>query len=72
MRAAVLLDDRLGKAVHRAVLGLAVMGCPAPDAHLPVRDLDQIRTFLTSPGSVAIVDLPWMPIFLGICFLIHP
>jgi ATP-binding cassette subfamily C protein PrsD len=37
-----------------------------------VRDLDQIRTFLTGAGPVAIVDLPWIPVFLAICFLIHP
>ena len=37
-----------------------------------MRDLDQIRAFLTGPGPIAIVDLPWMPIFLAICFLIHP
>ena len=37
-----------------------------------MRDLDQIRTFLTSAGPIAIVDLPWMPVFLAICFLIHP
>jgi ABC-type protease/lipase transport system fused ATPase/permease subunit len=37
-----------------------------------LRDLDQIRTFLTGPGPTAIVDLPWAPVFLAICFLIHP
>jgi ABC-type protease/lipase transport system fused ATPase/permease subunit len=37
-----------------------------------VRDLDQIRSFLTSSGPIAIVDLPWIPIFLLICFLLHP
>jgi PrtD family type I secretion system ABC transporter len=38
----------------------------------PVRDLDQIRGFLTGAGPIAIVDLPWVPVFLLICFLIHP
>jgi ATP-binding cassette subfamily C protein len=37
-----------------------------------VRDLDQIRSFLTSSGPIAIVDLPWIPVFLLICFLLHP
>ena len=23
-------------------------------------------------GPVAIIDLPWIPLFLAICFLIHP
>ena len=32
----------------------------------------QIRGFLTGAGPIAIVDLPWVPVFLTICFLIHP
>ena len=50
---------------------LALRTRQAGEAHQPVRDLDQIRAFLTSPGPIAIVDLPWMPVFLSICFL-HP
>ena len=26
----------------------------------------------TGAGPTAIVDLPWIPVFLTICFLIHP
>jgi ATP-binding cassette subfamily C protein len=40
--------------------------------HQPVRDLDQIRAFLTGSGPIAILDLPWVPFFLAICFIIHP
>jgi ATP-binding cassette subfamily C protein len=72
VRAAVQLDRHLGTSVHAAVLRLAISSRNAGDAHQPVRDLDQIRTFLTSAGPIAIVDLPWMPLFLAICFLIHP
>jgi len=46
---------------------------PAPsEGPQPVRDLDQIRAFLTGAGPIAIVDLPWLPVFLLICSLIHP
>ncbi|TCK19819.1 ATP-binding protein PrsD [Ancylobacter aquaticus] len=38
----------------------------------PVRDLDQIRQFLSGQGPVAIFDLPWMPLYLGVLFLFHP
>ena len=37
----------------------------------PLRDLDQVRSFLASGGPTALFDLPWMPIYLGICFLFH-
>jgi PrtD family type I secretion system ABC transporter len=72
VRSARLLDRHLGTVVHNAVVRLAIWSRQAGDAGQPVRDLDQIRGFLTSPGPIAIVDLPWMPAFLAICFLIHP
>jgi PrtD family type I secretion system ABC transporter len=72
VRIASLLDLRLDMSVHDAVIRLTNRGCSASEAHQPVRDLDQIRTFLTGPAPIAIIDLPWMPIFLAICFLIHP
>src|SRR5437016_3177658 len=72
VRIASLLDVRLGTTVHDAVIRLAIQNRSAAEAHQPLRDLDQIRTFLTSPGPIAIVDLPWAPVFLAICFLIHP
>jgi len=71
VRSARLLDRRLGTVVHDAVMQLAVRRLPG-DPQQPVRDLDQIRSFLTSAGPMAIVDLPWVPVFLIICFLIHP
>jgi PrtD family type I secretion system ABC transporter len=72
VRIASLLDLRLDTSVHDAVIRLANQNRSAAEAHQPVRDLDQIRTFLTGPGPTAIVDLPWAPIFLAICALIHP
>ena len=70
VRAAALLDRRLATSVHAAVVQFARARSHPGDAQ-PVRDLDQIRSFLTSAGPVAIVDLPWVPAFLLICFLIH-
>jgi len=72
VRAATLLDQRLETTVHAAVVRIATRSVNARDALQPVRDLDQIRTFLTGTGPIAVVDLPWMPVFLAICFLLHP
>jgi ATP-binding cassette subfamily C protein len=54
------------------MIRLANQNRSAAEAHQPLRDLDQIRAFLTSPGPTAIVDLPWAPVFQAICALIHP
>jgi ABC-type protease/lipase transport system fused ATPase/permease subunit len=72
IRAAALLDQHLALTVHRAVIHLAIASRHPGEGPQPVRDLDQIRAFLTGAGPIAIVDLPWIPVFLFICFLIHP
>ena len=72
VRSAAVLDQRLALAVHSAVIRLSVASRHPGDGPQPVRDLDAIRGFLTGAGPIAIVDLPWVPMFLAICFLIHP
>ena len=44
----------------------------AGDGLQPLRDLDQVRGFLSGAGPAALFDLPWMPLYLAICFLFHP
>jgi len=41
------------------------------DAGQPVRDLDLLRNFLASPAPMAILDLPWMLLFMGVLFVFH-
>jgi ATP-binding cassette subfamily C protein len=72
VRAAALLDQRLANTAHGAVIRLAIASRHPGGGSQPVRDLDQIRTFLMSAGPIAILDMPWVPVFLSICFLIHP
>jgi ATP-binding cassette subfamily C protein len=72
VRGAALLDQQLDGPVYRAVVRLARVAPDGGAQPQPVRDLDRIRAFLTGPGPVAIVDLPWIPVFLIVCTLIHP
>src|SRR5262249_5291377 len=37
----------------------------------PLHDLDQLRSFLSSLGPTALFDLPWLPLYLLICFAFH-
>ena len=37
----------------------------------PLRDLDNVRSFLGSMGPGAFFDLPWLPLYLAICFAFH-
>jgi ATP-binding cassette subfamily C protein len=42
------------------------------DGLQPLRDLDQVRSYLSGLGPTALFDLPWIPFYLAICFLFHP
>lgn len=42
------------------------------DGLQPVRDLDAIRSFLSGQGPTALFDLPWIPVYLGVVYLLHP
>ena len=72
VRAAAILDQRLGASVHGSVVQIATLSRDPAAAQQPMRDLDQVRTFMTSSGPAAMADLPWAPVFLIICFLLHP
>lgn len=37
-----------------------------------LRDLDNLREFLTGTGFITFFDAPWVPIFVAACFLLHP
>ena len=37
-----------------------------------LQDLSEIRNFLVTPSTSAIFDLPWVPFFLIILFMLHP
>ena len=37
-----------------------------------LRDLDQLRTFMTGPTLLAFFDAPWMPLYLATVYFLHP
>ncbi len=45
---------------------------PGQATSRPLRDLDQVRNFFTSPSIFPIIDAPWAPIFFAAIFLMHP
>jgi ATP-binding cassette subfamily C protein len=71
-RAAVLFDRRVAGSVQAMAVNLPLKGASRSTAQQPMRDVDTIRTFLASGGPVAFLDLPWMPLYLAVVFLLHP
>ncbi len=44
----------------------------ATPGYRPLTDLGALRTFLASPYLIALYDLPWFPLYLGVVFILHP
>jgi len=65
------LGDSLSLRVYAVIGRLALLTRTGGDGLQPLRDLDQVRIFLSSPGPVALLDLPWMPFYVFICFIFH-
>ena len=65
------LDRTLSSRVYDALVRLPLKTRGDGDGLQPLRDLDYVRSFLSGGGPAAFFDLPWLPIYLGICFLFH-
>ena len=71
-RVATLFDAGLQEAIHTALATLPLRGVKPMLMQQPLRDLDQVRGFMSSMGPTAFLDMPWIPIFLIALFLFHP
>jgi len=65
------LGERLSFRVYHTIARLALTTRSSGDGLQPLRDLDQVRNFLSGPGPLALLDLPWIPLYVGICFALH-
>ena len=65
------LDEAMSMRVYDAVVRLPLKLGAKSEGAQPIRDLDAVRTFLSGMGPIALFDLPWMPVYLAICFLFH-
>ncbi|VVT02274.1 Alkaline protease secretion ATP-binding protein AprD [Sphingomonas sp. EC-HK361] len=68
VRAGVQIDAALAPLVLDATLGRPDL----PVARAALREFDAMRQTLTGPGILALFDAPWVPIYVLVCFLVHP
>lgn len=71
-RVATLFDASLQRSIHTALATLPLRGVKPMLMQQPLRDLDQVRSFLSGMGPTAFLDMPWIPLFLAALFLFHP
>jgi ATP-binding cassette subfamily C protein len=66
-----VLDAELAPRVFNIVIGLPLKTRTQGDGMQPLRDLDTVRSFLSGLGPTSLFDLPWVPLYLGLAFLLH-
>src|SRR3954447_6356293 len=70
-RVGTSLDEAINARVFDTIVRLPLVAGNRSEGLQPLRDLDNVRSFLGSMGPGAFFDLPWLPFYLGICFAFH-
>jgi ATP-binding cassette subfamily C exporter for protease/lipase len=68
VRAGVKLDAMLAPLILNATLGQPNLSV----ARQALREFDGIRGTLSGQAILAVFDAPWVPIYIFVCFLVHP
>lgn len=65
-------DEILAPRIYGLVASMPLRHPTEARSTAPVRDVDQIRSFLSGLGPTALFDIPFTPIFAFVAFLLHP
>ena len=71
-RVGLYVDEELSPRVFALLLQREQRSGLRSDASQYVRDLDHLRSFASGNALSALFDLPWMGIYVVVCFLFHP
>ncbi|HEX2802845.1 MAG TPA: type I secretion system permease/ATPase [Sphingomicrobium sp.] len=69
LRLLVRASLRLDALVTPRLLGRAI--ATGPSGTQAIRDFDTVRTTIASPAAAGLLDVPWLPIFIVVGFLLH-
>lgn len=69
IRMGMEIDQRIGTRIFESALSHSLKG--SGQSNNALRELDQIRHFVSSPGPLAFFDAPWTPVYLLVIFLAH-
>ena len=72
VRVGARLDSKIAPMAHQVAIDMPRFGFSTAEALERGRDVDTVRGFLGSQGPVALLDLPWMPLYLVFVYFLHP
>ncbi len=67
-----LADEVLPCAKRAAVVLHIQQGRTSRDSDVLFRDIETVRAFGQTQGPMAFLDLPWLPVYVAVAFLLHP
>jgi ATP-binding cassette subfamily C protein len=71
MSASIRLDKAFSARIFQRAMLDAARGAPIRLNQF-VRDFDTIRMAATGPAALALFDAPWIPIYVIVCYIVHP
>lgn len=71
VRTGYQLDEALSGPLFHRVVKLSLAN-PTVGSQAALSDVGRLRDFLTGNGLTALCDVPWVPLFLFVCFMFHP
>lgn len=72
VRIGARLDKKFAPIAHKVAIDMPRFGFSTAESLERGRDVDTVRSFLSSQGPMAIFDLPWVPVFLAFVYMLHP
>ena len=72
VRVGARVDHNLAPLAHRVMIDMPRFGYSRAESTERGRDVDVLRQFVSGQGPVALLDLPWMPLYLIFVYLLHP
>ena len=70
LRASIRLEKRAAEPILHRILGATTAS--AGERSAAIRNLDTLRSVMTGPAILALFDAPWAPVYIIVCFLLHP
>lgn len=71
IRMGLRLDRQLAAEVLTRLTG-GIGGVAGPRLRQAMREFDAFRAVVAGPAALALLDAPWTPVYLGLCFMLHP
>ena len=71
VRIGVRIENAVGEPLLGAVVRRRLANRGSGDGEQSLSDLRSIRDVLSGPGPIALFDVPWVPIYLAILFVLH-